>query len=77
MNTAYLLMAQYGCAIVPANKVAVDYFNLTPEKFARKIASGEIRLPLVRMTDSNKSARGIHIADLAAYIDKARSDASR
>lgn len=77
MNTAMLLMAQYGQAVVPAARVAADYFDLTPEKFVRKCCSGEIRLPLVRMTDSQKSARGIHLADLAAYIDRARGEAAR
>lgn len=74
MNTAMLLMAQYGMAIVPSERVAVDYFDLTPAKFARKIASGEIKLALVRMSDSRKSAKGVHITDLAAYIDQARAD---
>lgn len=76
MNTAMMLMAQYGCAVVPADAVAKDYFDMTAERFARKVAAGEIRLPLVRMTDSKKSARGVHIADLAAYIDRARQQAT-
>lgn len=77
MNTAMLLMAQYGRAIVPADQVARDYFDLTPDKFVRKVCAGEIRLPLVRMTDSQKSARGVHLTDLAAYIDRARGEAIR
>lgn len=77
MNTAMLLMAQYGRAVVPAALVATDYFGLTADKFLRKVAAGHIRLPLVRMADSQKAARGIHISDLAAYIDKARDEAAR
>lgn len=77
MNTAYILMAQYGTAVVPAARVAADYFDLTPEKFVRKIAAGEIRLPLVRLSPSQKAARGVHIADLAAYLDRAREAAQR
>lgn len=76
MNTAMMLMAQYGRAVVPAEAVAKDYFDMTPERFAKKVAAGEISIPLVRMTDSQKSARGVHITDLAAYIDRARAQAS-
>lgn len=72
MNTAFILMAQYQTAIIPAEKVARDYFDLSPEKFIRKTLAGEIALPLVRMEGSQKSARGIHLADLAAYLDKQR-----
>lgn len=75
MNTSFILMAQYGTAIVPVERVAPDYFGLTPEKFVRKVAAGEIRIPLVRMTGSQKSARGVHVNDLAAYIDRARREA--
>lgn len=75
MNTAMILIAQYGRAIVPADSVARDYFAMTPAKFVRKIGAGEIRLPLVRMTDSQKGARGVHITDLAAYIDAVRGEA--
>lgn len=65
MNTAFILMAQYQTAVIPASKVARDYFGLTPEKFIRKVGAGEIPLPLVRMEASQKSARGVHLTDLA------------
>lgn len=78
MNTRFMLMAQYGArAIVPLDDVARDYFNLTPEKLARKILHGEIKLPLVRMeSGSQKAAKGIHLEDLAEWID-ARREAAR
>lgn len=77
MNTTFLLLAQYGAmAVVPLDKVARDYFHhLTPEKLLRKISSGDIALPLVRMEGSQKSARGVHIQDLARYIDVRRAAA--
>lgn len=34
-----------------------------------KVAAGEIDLPLVRLESSQKSARGVHLNDLAAYLD--------
>ncbi len=79
MNTAFLLMAQYnGQAVIPVEKVCKDYFShLTPEKFMRKVAAGEIALPIVRMEASQKAARGIHLQDLATYLDKRRDAAQR
>lgn len=77
MNTAFLLMAQYnGQAIIPLERVCEDYFShLTPEKMKLKVASGQIDLPLVQMESSQKSARGVHLSDLAAYLDKQHSKA--
>ena len=77
MNTAFLLMAQYNAqAVVPIDVVCRDYFApLTVTTLLRKISAGEIRLPLVRMETSQKGARGVHIEDLAAYIDAKRAAA--
>lgn len=71
MNTALLLMAQYGGkAVIPIDEVCRDYFShLTPTKLVRKISAGEIALPLVRIEDSQKCAKGVHLADLAKYIE--------
>ena len=77
MNTAFLLMAQYnGSAIIPVEKVCKDYFShLTPEKFFRKVSLGEITIPLVRMEHSQKCVKGIHLQDLANYLDERRAAA--
>ncbi|MBT8764788.1 pyocin activator PrtN family protein [Metapseudomonas boanensis] len=77
MNTIFLLMAQYnGLAIIPLEKVCADYFShLTPEKMKLKIASGQIDLTLVPIESSQKSARGVHLNDLAAYLDAQHSKA--
>ncbi|MEQ8451115.1 MAG: pyocin activator PrtN family protein [Nitratireductor sp.] len=74
MNTLFLLMAQYdGRVIVPAEIVCRDYFShLTINKFLRKVSVGEIDLPLTRAERSQKSAKGVHLQDLASYIDKRR-----
>lgn len=80
MKTSFLLMAQYdGLAVIPVAVVVRDYFShLTPETFLRKAAMGDIRLPIVR-TDpgTQKSARGVHLTDLAAYLDERRAAAIR
>ena len=77
MNTTFLLMAQYGAiAVVPIEAVCRDYFShLTTEKLSRKISAGEIALPLVRIEGSQKSAKGVHVEDLAKYIDERRAAA--
>ncbi|AVH39524.1 Pyocin activator protein PrtN [Pseudomonas monteilii] len=58
-------------------RLCADYFtHLTPLVFQRKVLAGEIKLPITRLESSQKSARGIHIADLALYLDQQR-DAAR
>jgi hypothetical protein len=78
MNTPFLLMAQYGGkAIVPIEDVCRDYFShLSPAKLVQKISAGEIPIPLVRMEASQKCAKGVHLLDLARYLD-ARVEAAR
>jgi hypothetical protein len=65
-------MAQYGGkAIIPLNEVCRDYFpHLKTTKLVQKISCGEIALPLVRIEISQKAARGVHLVDLAKYLDK-------
>jgi len=78
MKTAFLLMAQYdGLAVIPVEWVCRDYFrHLSPEKFLRKALDGEISIPIVRMEGSQKCAKGIHVNDLAAYLDR-QTEAAR
>ena len=79
MNTLFLLMAQYdGRAVVPIDIVCADYMNLTVEKFKRKRLDGEIDIPITRLgADSQKAALGIHLKDLADYIDRQREKAAK
>ena len=51
LNTTFLLMAQYGGkAIIPLEDVRRDYFShLTLETMHRKLCSGQIALPVVRI----------------------------
>lgn len=77
MKTSLLLMAQYDArAVIPVDVVCRDYFqHLTPEKFVRKCSAGEIGIPLMRMEGSQKCAKGIHLQDLADYLDARRAAA--
>ncbi|SJM34999.1 pyocin activator PrtN family protein [Mesorhizobium delmotii] len=78
-NTAFLLMAQYSCkVIIPLEDVRRDIFShLTLQKMLRKLGSGDIALPVVRIENSQKCAKGIHLQDLAGYIDKRQAAAAR
>lgn len=74
MKTLFLLMAQYeGRPIVSVDVLCQDFFShLTPEKFLRKVAAGDIQIPIVRMEASRKSAKGVHLQNLASYLDHRR-----
>jgi hypothetical protein len=77
VNTAFLLMAQYnGKAVIPLADVCRDFFShLEPAHLGRKIDAGEIKIPVVRIEHSQKTARGIHLQDLADYLDARREAA--
>ncbi|AJQ48251.1 MULTISPECIES: pyocin activator PrtN family protein [Pseudomonas] len=60
-------------AIISLEQVCADYFTHLPRfVFQRKVLAGEIKLPITRLEPSQKSARGIHIADLALCLDQQR-----
>ncbi|WP_353954820.1 pyocin activator PrtN family protein [Pseudomonas siliginis] len=71
MNTLFLLMAQYHAqVIIPLERVCADYFrHLTPSKLKKEIREGTIDLVMVKIDSSPQSACGVHIADLASYLD--------
>lgn len=78
MNTAFVLMARYDAMpIIPVDLVVKDFFpHMSTELFVRKTSTGEIKLPVVRIEPSSqKAAKGVHITDLAQYIDARRAAA--
>lgn len=77
MNTVFMLMAQYdGRAIIPLEDVRRDYFShLTIENFRRKVSNGSIALVVTTLEGSQKAARGVHLSDLASYIEAQRQKA--
>jgi hypothetical protein len=80
MKTAFMLLARYdGLPVIPVDVVCKDFFShLTPEKFLRKVLAGEIALPVVRMENSSqKTAKGVHVTDLSAYLDTQAEAARR
>ena len=70
-------MAQYdGATVIPLEAVCRDFFShLSPDNLVRKIRADEIELAIVQMEESQKAAKGIHLLDLAAYIDVRRAAA--
>ncbi len=72
-------MAQYNArAVIPVDEVCRDYFpHLSTDKLIRKTSSGEIRIPLMRMEGSQKCAKGVHLQDLADYLDTRREAARK
>lgn len=77
--TLFLLLAQYaGKTVVPLDVVCADFFShLTERKLLQKCLRGDIGLPIVRIETSQKAARGVHLSDLAQYIDQRRAAAIR
>jgi hypothetical protein len=51
--------------------------HIEVDKLLRKIATGDVALPLVRMEKSQKTATGVHVADLAMFIDGRREAARK
>jgi hypothetical protein len=77
-DTTSLLIDQYHAAMIPIERVSRDYFGITPERLLRKVLAGEIALPIVRMDAiSQKRAKGVHVSDLADYLDKRREAAHK
>lgn len=78
MNTLFLLMAKHEAPVIPADVCCREYFApLTLPVFLRKTATGEIDLPVVRMENSQKGAKMVHLKDLAEYIDRRREAAEK
>jgi hypothetical protein len=73
-------MARYnGMPVIPLIQVRDDYFShLKIDQLQAKLLRGEIPLPVVRFDQtSQKSAKGVPLADLAQYIDACAEQARR
>lgn len=74
MDTRFLLMARYDALpIIPVEQVRSDFFrHLSLPKFLRKLNERSIALPVVTIELSQKSQKGVHIDDLADFLDHRR-----
>jgi hypothetical protein len=78
MKTAMILLAQYEKAIIPVEAICRDYFtHLTPAVFLRRASTGDIKLPVVSLGGTQKGAKGVHLNDLAEYLNQVREDAKK
>lgn len=76
LATSFWLMGQYGKVVIPIEDVCRDFFShLDPAKFIRKVTAGEIAIPVLRIEASQKAAKGVHLQDLADWIDRQRAAA--
>lgn len=77
MKTLFVLMDQYnGQVVIPLDRVCKDYVtHLTTDMFQRKVRAGQIRIPITRMEQSQKSAKAVHITDLSEHLDLQRAAA--
>lgn len=76
MNTAFLLLAQYGKADVPLAEIAGDYLGMTQKEAATRATRAALPFPAYR-AGSNKSPWLVRVTDLAAYLDAEREKAAR
>ncbi len=79
-QTQWLLASRYnGLPVIPLDTVNADFFpGLSKPVFLRKILDGSIKIPVVRMeAGSQKGAKGVHLTDLARYIDERHAEATR
>ena len=76
MNTAFLLLAQYGKADVPLSDVASDYLGMTQKEANTRAKRAALPFPAYRV-GSNKSPWLVRVTDLAAYLDAEREKAAR
>lgn len=78
LTTVAIRREQYGPrVIIPLDRVMEDYFpGLSQEHLLRRVSEGKLNLPIVRIDASQKSAKGVGLIDLAAYLDQ-RMEAAR
>lgn len=69
-DTLWMLQGRYqNLPIIPVERVAEDFFGLGERMFLRKVNDGEIDLPVVKLENSQKAAKGVHVKHLADFLD--------
>lgn len=77
MNTAFLLMAQIGKAVVPLEQISNEYLGLAPRTAQNYAKAGRLPFPVFRGGEGNKAPWLVNVNDLAAYLDKQRDAAAK
>nr|WP_294864386.1 pyocin activator PrtN family protein [uncultured Pseudogulbenkiania sp.] len=76
-RTAFLLMAQYEKPLIPLESAAADFLGISARLAKERAATGTLPFPTMRLTDSQKAPRLVHVDDLAKWIDETREDARK
>jgi hypothetical protein len=74
VNTAFLLMAEFGGSEIPLEQLAVKYFGLSDRQAKERASLNKLPVPAYRM-GSQKSPWLVSANDLADFIDKQREQA--
>lgn len=74
MNTAFLLLAEFGQADVPVETVCARYLGLNAGQAKRQAACAGLPFPAYR-AGTQKSPWLVRITDVAAWLDKERERA--
>lgn len=74
--TALALLAAHGGPVVPLEEICHRYFGLAYREACRAATLGRLPVPAFRMIESRKAPMMVHVADLAAFVDRS-GDAAR
>ena len=77
MNQAFLLMAQFGKAVVRLDDICVEYLGMSKATAITKAKAGTLQIPAYRATQSNKSPWLVNVSDLAECFEKSRGIAAQ
>lgn len=75
MNSYFGLLAEFGEANIPLEKVALKYFGLKPDEAKRQAAMNKLPVAAFR-AGSQKAPWLISADDLARWIDQRRATAT-
>lgn len=68
-------MSVFGGPTVPLDTICDNYLGLSRQEAMRQAASGELPLPVFRLTKSQKAPYLVSVVDLAKLIDTAHEKA--
>lgn len=74
-STFFAVLAEFGEASIPLEKVAAKYFGLSAKEAKRQASMNRLPIPTFRV-GRQKSPVLISAIDLAAWIDKQRENAT-
>ncbi|MEZ5769783.1 MAG: pyocin activator PrtN family protein [Paracoccaceae bacterium] len=75
MSTFEMLMVMFKGSPMISIEDAAQFWSMEPNTLVAKIDTGAVRLPYIRLADSQKAQRMFMTIDLAAYIDQRHAEA--